>query len=370
MKPQWLRIPASGMVPTRDLFRGARSLAGNLVGTWTAKPLAKAPSFISWVVTERCPLRCQHCDMGVATPEWTRAERQDVAHQIGRTDVWAVSLIGGEPTILADLADCAAVLKGYGKYVSLGTSGIALARHLERLIALELDALVLSVDHEDPSEHEQFRGVPGLSAHLEAAIERVLATRTADKPRLQLRFTINRQNFRGLPAFLARWADRVDHVVLQIVQDNGLHHVRNPAVLFRPEDRPELEAVLAEVGRRWPAVRTKALDLMARYTYEAEQLRRDLGFRCLVVPATQLVILPDGGYKVCWGRSDSAVGSIRTESIESVWNSAKLQAIRRRMQSPDYGCMCWEAACGGNLELLPVARAVDGTLAALGVEPR
>lgn len=359
MKLQRPTPPASGMVSWREVARAAPSLGGNLLSTWLPRPLAKVPSFVSWVLTERCPLRCEHCDMGEARRELSAAERQDVARQIAASGVWAASLVGGEVAILPDLAACAATLKRGVRYVSVATSGAGLARHLDDLMQAHIDGLVLSLDHVEAADHDRFRGVRGLHGKVEAAIERVLSQRKNGRPKVQLRFTIHRKNFRELAAFMQRWHGRVDTIVLQIVQDNGLHKVRDRSVVFQPEDRAELEAVLSDVGRRWPSVRTRTFELMARYTYEAEALRQDLGFRCLLVPATQLVILPDGDLRLCYGRDDSHLGNLRDGTLSELWRSDAATAIRRRMQSKDYGCMCWEAACAGNLDLLPVAQAVD-----------
>lgn len=359
--------PGGGLVPLRSLVRGSRSVLGNLTTVWDGKPRSPAPSFISWVLTERCPLGCEHCDMGQPRGELGRIERADLAERIGRSDVWAVSLVGGEVSILPDLADLAAILKRHGKFVSIATSGLALARHLPKLLDAGIDSLVLSVDHSDAAAHDRFRGVPGLHARVEAAIAQVLARRTAGRPRIGLRYVVHRGNVNDTAIFVERWHGKVEQIVLQIVQDNGQHRVRDRSVLFEAEDRPALEAMLADVGKRWPDLRTRTFDLMARYTFEAETLRKDLGFRCLLVPATQLVILPDGAMRLCYGRDDSAVGHLRERSFESAWMDARTEAIRRKMQSADYGCMCWEAACAGNLDLLPAARALDSVRQALGL---
>lgn len=345
---------AGGLVPLGALARGAAPLARNLAGMLTGLPAGAAPAFVTWGITTRCPLRCLHCDMGEPVPEMSHDERLALARAIGESGVWAVSLVGGEVTIVRELPDYAEILKRHGKWVSLATSGLGLARHLDRLLAAGVDSYTFSVDSHRPEAHDAFRGPGGLFRSILDAIERIRAARRGDAPSIQIRCTINRQNFRELGEYMRFWDPLADNIVLQIVQDNGIHHVRDHAVMFRPEDRPALEEVLAGLRARYPRLRTKHNELMPRYVFEPAQLHEDLGFRCLLVPATSAVILPDGDVRLCYGREDSLVGNVRRSTLAEIWRSDATQETQRRMQSREYGCMCWEQACGGNLELIPI----------------
>ena len=355
MKPRL----AGGLVPASALARGATRLAQNLLGMHTESAVSAAPAFVTWALTERCPLRCHHCEMGTPTDEMSHEQRLALAHAIGESDVWAVSMIGGEPTLIKELAQYVAVLKAHRKYVTMGTSGVGLLRHLDALIAARIDAIVFSVDSHEPAEHDAFRRREGLFATILEAMEFVRERRRDGVPALHVRCTIHRGNFRSCGAFLDYWTPRVENVVFQVVQDNGIHHVRDESVLFRDEDRPELERVLKETATRYPHVRGSYFELMPRYVFEPEALQRDIGFRCLLVPATSLVVLPDGGAKLCYGRADSVVGSVLTSSVEEIWRSVTTRRTQQRMQSKDYGCMCWESACGNNVDLLRATQGVE-----------
>jgi MoaA/NifB/PqqE/SkfB family radical SAM enzyme len=337
------------------LARRAHRVLPNALGALTGRPLGGTPSFVSWVVTERCPVGCRHCDLGSDTatprPELTRIERADLARGLAELPLWGVSFVGGEPAILPDLGDLAATFARAGKFVSVATSGVGLERHLDAMIAAPVAAIVWSLDAVTPALHDELRALPGLHDRAVGQIELVLGhTR---RPRVAVRFTIQRGNVHELVPFVARWHGMADAVLLQIVQRNGLHTPRDRAVEFRPEDRPALTDAIAQVAEIWPDLAGPALDLMPRYVYEPTALHRDLGFRCLAVPATQLVVLPDGGVRVCWGRADSQLpGDVRRDRLDTIWRSDALQQVRQRMQARDYGCMCWEAANAGNLDLL------------------
>lgn len=352
----------NGLIPLSDLARGVAPLARNLLGAAAGTPLADAPAFILWGLTNRCPLRCRHCDMGEPIDELTHAQRLDVAHRIGRSKVWAVSLVGGEVTILPGLAEYAAVLKRYGKYVTLSTSGLGVERHLDALLAAGLDSITFSIDSHRAEAHDAFRGPAGLFGRVSEIIARIRRERRDGGPSVQVRGTINRTNFRELEAYLDHWLPRADNVVLQIVQNNAQHTVRDPAVLFRDEDRGALEAVIASLRERHSFLRTTHTAHMADYVYDADALFEDLGFRCVLVPATSMAVFPDGSVRLCPARADSEVGSVLDREVSALWRDTGTRATQRRMQSHDYGCMCWEQASGGNLDLLPAHRLAERLL--------
>lgn len=353
------RIPtvASGMVGAPDLVRALPSVLGNAPALVGHKPRWPAPTFVRWVLTERCPLRCMHCDMGEVGAELDHEGRLEVARRLGRSRTWGVSLIGGEVATVKHLVRYAELLRAQRKFVLIGLSGLAIERHLEGLIRADVDALVFSIDGADAASHDAFRGHVGLYDAVAEAVAQVRQL-PGRRPRVQVRYTINRRNLHETEAFVAAWRGRVDNLILQIIQSNGLHTVRAAEqVMFQPEDRPALEAVLARVADRFPELADRSLLQMADFAMDAEALRKNLAFRCALVPATQLVVGVDGRVTLCNGRPDSAVGCILDHEVDQLWQSAHAASTRRRMQSKDYGCMCWEAASAGNLELVAAERA-------------
>ena len=349
----------AGGVTFGALAKAAFPLAGNLASSYTRSSLSKAPAFITWALTERCPLRCKHCDMGSPTPELNRKERIDLAHRLAATDVWGFSLIGGEASMIPELGDLIAILKEAGKYVSVGTSGFRIDRHLQAFCELGLDSITFSVDSHIASEHDTFRRRPGLFDEVSAAICWLNEHRLKGRPQVQLRCTMHRQNYQNLDATIDYWSPKVDNVLLQLIQDNGIHAVRDKEVMFQAEDRIDFEAVIKDLRERYPKLKTRYFELASRYIFEPEQLYKDIGFRCLLVPGVSCVVMPDGGVKLCYGRQDSVIGNLKESTLQDIWTAEHTRSTTKRMQSKEYGCMCWEQACSGNLDLLPVNRQIE-----------
>ena len=352
--------PTTTGVTLGDLGRAVVPLARNIASFSLPVLRAKNPVFLSWAVTEACNLACAHCSMNRPLPdELDRAQRLEIARKLAASDAWGVSLIGGEPLLVDGIFELARTLKAGGKRVFLGTSGDRLGRHVGAVLDAGIDVLTVSVDGATAAQHDAFRGRAGLFDRVEKALDELRARRTGDRPRVQVRCTINRHNLRDLGAFIEHWQQHADNVLLQIIQDNGLHQVRDRSCLFRPEDRPEFERVYAELRARHPFLEGRYYDLLPRYVFEREELQRDIGFRCLLVPATTAVVEANGVVKLCHGRADSEIGNLLRTDLDAIWRGHRASAARDDMQSKTYGCMCWESSYARNLDLVEMSRLYD-----------
>ena len=348
-------------VTLRDLSAAVIPLARNIASMHLPVLRASSPAFASWAVTEACNLKCAHCSMNRPLPdELSHEQRLAVAQRLAASSVWGVSLIGGEPLLVKGLFDYARIIKKSGKKrLFLGTSGERLDRHLDEIFDVGLDYLTVSFEGHTADAHDAFRGRDGLFARVVSALEAIRARRRDALPRLQVRVTLSRQNFRTIDRTLDFWLERADNVLVQVVQDNCLHEVRDKSVLFRPEDRPEFERVYADLRARYPFLRGRHYDLLPRYIFEPEALHADIGFRCLLVPATSIIVESNGRVKLCHGRPDSAIGSVVDTPLEQIWSSPRADDARTTMQAKDYGCMCWESAFARNLDLVAMTQTLE-----------
>lgn len=359
--------PTTTGVSLGDLGAAVIPLARNLASRHLPVVRARHPVFLSWAVTEACNLACAHCSMNRPLPdELDAAQRREVARRIAASEAWGVSLIGGEPLLVDGVFDLARTLKGGGKRVFLGTSGDRLERHAAEVLDAGIDVVTVSVEASDAASHDAFRGRAGLFDRVSRGIEALRAGRRGQTPQVQVRCTLNRHNYRTLGDVISYWQERADNVLLQVIQDNGLHRVRDPSCLFRPDDRPAFERAYAALRARHPFLRGRYYDLLPRYVFEPEALQRDIAFRCLLVPATTAIVEANGAVKLCHGRPDSEIGSLLGADLESLWRGARAADARDRMQSRDYGCMCWESSYARNLDLVEMSRLYDAVVNRVG----
>lgn len=352
--------PTTTGVSLTDLGASLVPLARNIAGTSLPVLRARNPVFATWAVTEACNLACAHCSMNRPLPdELDHGQRLEVARRLAASDVWGVSLIGGEPLLVEGIFEYVRILKRAGKRVFLGTSGDRLGRFVDPIFEAGLDVITVSVEGNGAEAHDAFRRRAGLFDRVVDAVDRIRARRTADRPQLQARCTINRHNFREVAEVIDFWRGHVDNVLVQVVQDNCLHQVRDQSCLFRPEDRPEFEREFAALRARYAFLGGRYYDLLPRFVFEPEALYKDIGFRCLLVPATSIIVEANGRVKLCHGRKDSDLGSLVESGLEDIWRSARADEARTDMQSRDYGCMCWESSYARNLDLVDMSRYYD-----------
>jgi MoaA/NifB/PqqE/SkfB family radical SAM enzyme len=353
-------LPTTTGVSLSSLGASLVPLARNIASTRLPVLRARNPVFATWAVTEACNLACAHCSMNRPLPdELTHAQRLEMARRLAASDVWGVSLIGGEPLLVDGLFEYARILKAGGKRVFLGTSGDRLGRFVDPVFEAGLDVITISIEGADAEAHDAFRRRAGLFARIVEATDRIRARRPGDRPQLQVRCTINRLNFREIGEVIEFWRGHVDNVLVQVVQDNCLHQVRDRSCLFQPDDRPEFERVYADLRARYPFLAGAYYDLLPRFIFEPEALYADIGFRCLLVPATSIILEANGRVKLCHGRKDSDLGSLVESSLEDLWRSKRAAEARTTMQSRDYNCMCWESSYARNLDLVEMSRYYD-----------
>lgn len=131
---------------------------------------ADAPLIATLAVTARCPLRCGHCSEGGGQEEMPALMIERAVDELGSLGCPVVALTGGEPLCRADLP---ALLSRIPPWTTamVYTSGVGLTTQTAAAFSRMPNLLVcLSLDHEDPSEHDRRRGFPG--AH--AAVMRAL----------------------------------------------------------------------------------------------------------------------------------------------------------------------------------------------------
>jgi len=162
-----------------------------------------APLGLLAELTHRCPLACPYCsnplELDDRTTELDTASWARVFHEAAAIGVLQVHLSGGEPASRRDLVEITGAASQSGLYTNLITSGIGLdANRLERLQAVGLDHVQLSIQDTDPGSSDRIAGYEG-------AYERKQAV-AAEVTRLGLALTVNavvhRANIAHLPALV------------------------------------------------------------------------------------------------------------------------------------------------------------------------
>lgn len=207
-------------------------------------PLARLP-LVTLYVTDRCNSRCVTCD-------YWRHGRDDMdlaavtrlLPSFAQLGTQMVLLSGGEPLLNPEWAAIAELLRKNGLKIWLLTSGLALAKHARRAAEL-FDTITVSLDGADPETYAAIRGLNAFHKVCEG-----IRAAAAEGSRPSVRVTLQRGNFRQLPAFVDLAKDlgarQVSFLAVDVANPHafGRTHEFVSDMALRPEDLSQLERIL------------------------------------------------------------------------------------------------------------------------------
>jgi Fe-coproporphyrin III synthase len=205
---------------------------------------------VTFYLTERCNSRCITCD-------YWRHGRKDatlesvtrVLPDLRRLGTRVALLSGGEPLLNPEWRSIAAILRDDGISVWLLTSGLSLAKHAAAAAGL-FDSITVSLDGANPATYEAIRGLDAF----DKVCEGVRAAVSFDVP-VSLRVTLQRANYRELPAFVAIARDLGVHQVSFLAVDVRNAHafaresIESDDLALRADDLPELARLIDRLER-------------------------------------------------------------------------------------------------------------------------
>lgn len=161
--------------------------------------LDKKPVVV-WNVTRRCNLKCRHCyayaDALPAPGELSHAEGLALLEDLRQFGVPVVLFSGGEPLLRPDLFDLVHHAVAAGMRAVISTNGTLITKEVaRRLKDLGLSYVGISLDGLEAT-HDRFRGKKGA---FQATMAGMRHCQEAGL-KVGLRFTLNRGNFREVPA--------------------------------------------------------------------------------------------------------------------------------------------------------------------------
>lgn len=295
---------------------------------------------VTLYVTERCNSRCVTCD-------YWRHGRADVTLEsvagllpsLEQLGTQLVVLSGGEPLLHPDWAPIAQLLRANGLKVWLLTSGLSLAKHARRAAAL-FDAITVSLDGTDAVTYAAIRGLDAFDNVCEG-VRAAAALGVAPS----LRVTLQRANFRHLPAFveLARelGARQISFLAVDIANPHAFGRTSDYGtdLALRPEDLPVFEELLDIIEQR------HAEDFRSGFIAESPQkMRRILQYFSAILgrtpypavrcnaPEFSAVIDAQGRAQPCFFISGPPGAEPRVDLLGAL-NSGPMAALRQEIRA-------------------------------------
>jgi MoaA/NifB/PqqE/SkfB family radical SAM enzyme len=309
--------------------------------------LVHAPENITFVVTDRCNLRCKMCQYAYSDAPGYQLNQvghmePDLFYKIidelaGRP---MISFTGGEPLLHPQIAEFIAAAKNKGLLTTLTTNGWLLARQAEALCQAGLDVLVVSVDGPE-AVHNMIRGGKSFSRLAEG----IQAVRHQKKrPVLLINTTISNLNHDQLITVYEQAKDwgvdglNFNHLWMQTEEMIERLHEEFPhfaadevAWQIEPEavDVTQLADQLETIRRQNQSERFLVTELpklnrrqIAAWYQQPAEFVKYHSTRCAW---TRMKIWPDGRIKPC---REWVAGSAAEQPLMDVWHSQAFQEFR------------------------------------------
>ena len=330
----------------------------------TAAAAFARPYVVSWNLTYRCNLACEHCylDAGpgkVKTPAFTdRSELSTeqcyrVIDEIAAFAPECVTILtGGEPLLRRDIVEIVRYGVAKGLWAVVGTNGVKITENLARILEAEgVRGLALSLDALDPQRHDAFRRVRGAWQN---TVEGARILTRVGLPFI-VQTTVGAHNRDELEAIAAFAHDELGAKVwnLYFLVPSGRGSFVSD---LSPAEYDQVLAQLAEIQRRWASkmlVNAKCAPHFVRTLLSADSpapFPKSFGGGAGGCPAGThyLGIRPNGDVTPC-PYLPLFAGNLSETGLREIWDSSEL--FTRIRQRDHLGGRCGpcelSSLCGG-----------------------
>jgi 12,18-didecarboxysiroheme deacetylase len=368
-----------GAVEPGDALRYCRH-SGSLPSHLLQFSADKKPVVV-WNLTRRCNLRCIHCyahaEAAPAPDELSYEEGLALLDDLKAFGTPVVLFSGGEPLMRPDLYDLVRSTVAAGMRAVISTNGTLITREVAlRLKDLGLSYVGISLDGLEAT-HDRFRGKKGAFAQAMAGVHHCQEVGL----KVGLRFTLNRSNFREVPAiFDLVAAHRIPRICFYHLVYSGRGSKLVDQALSHAETRATVDLICSrtrQLFEQGQQVEVLTVDNHADGPYIYLKLLQENPGRAAAV--LELLQMNEGNNSgrgigcVSWNGEVHAdqfwrhcsFGNIRERPFSRIWTDlshplmAKLKDKKRYVTGRCAACR-WLSVCGGNFRVR--AEALTGDL--------
>jgi putative heme d1 biosynthesis radical SAM protein NirJ2 len=302
---------------------------------------------VSWNVTNRCNLKCEHCyrDAGTESErELDTEEGKALLDEIAKAGAKMIVFSGGEPFMREDILELTRHAASLGLRPVYGTNGTFLTKEMAlKVMEAGGASVAISLHMTDPKELDEFMGMPGT---YDAAIEAMRVCKEVG-----LRFQVNTTVFK-------RNADQILEVC-ELAHELGAmsHHVLFLVPTGRGVDmeeetlrEKEYETLIRDILLKREELGFDIKPTCApQFMRIAEQRNIDMGryTRGCLAGINYCSIIPNGDVWPC-PYLPMKLGNVRETPFSEIWAA---NPVFENMRSMEYSGGCgpckYKEKCGG-----------------------
>jgi MoaA/NifB/PqqE/SkfB family radical SAM enzyme len=268
---------------------------------------------VTWSVTNRCSLRCEHCGVFGGERRYADlsiAEFASAVPDMIRLGVGYVVLTGGEPLLRPDLFDIIKLLRACDFKVGMVTSGFGFSKVQASFAAQPVDSISVSIDGLEAS-HDRLRGRQSSFAQ---ALATVGMARDIGVPLVTVATCVHAGNLADLPALReAIFTSGAQHWILRPISPVG-RAIAHDELALADDQLFELLCFARESLRAGYDVVVADLGYLGPWDSEL-----NLGPYFCPLGWDALTILPNGDVKGLGEDHLPVEGNIRSASLVDIW---------------------------------------------------
>lgn len=327
-----------------------------------------ARPLVVWNTTKRCNLVCRHCYLAAeehgGADEITTDEAKLFIADLALMQVPVLLFSGGEPLVRPDIFELAAYAKNQGIRPVLSTNGTLITPSVAGTIKKAgFQYVGVSIDGVEKT-HDYFRGIRGAFAQTMEGIKNAQAAGL----KTGIRFTVNKLNYRELPAVLELAAgEGIPRFCMYHLVYAGRGRDMVEMDISREESREVIELLIEKTldfKRRGVDMEILTTDNHADGVYILQYLAKHQPER--VTEVRELLKMHGGcsaGQKManvnhegtvhaCQFWSHRPLGNIRTQKFSEIWTSRDDAFLCRLRHKEDFlegkcGRCLYRDYCGG-----------------------
>ncbi len=301
---------------------------------------------VSWNTTNQCNMYCDHCyrDAGAkANEELNTEEGKALLDEIKKAGFKIMIFSGGEPFMRPDIFELVEHSKKLGLITVFGTNGTFITPEVaQRLKALGVDGVGISLDSLDKEKHDKLRQLEGA---WEGAVQGMKNCREAGVP-FQIHTTLMDWNWNEAEAitdFAIELGAKAHHFFF-LVPTGRAKNIEEESL--RAE---QYEDILTRIMKKQQEVDIELKPTCApQFMRIAKQMGMNLRFgRGCLAGTSYCIIGPKGKVQPC-AYMDMEVGNVRETPFSEIWADSEVFKNLRTMEyKGGCGSCGFKKLCGG-----------------------
>lgn len=325
------------------------------------------PQVLIIFATDSCNLRCAGCNFGTGTGRKITISHEgyqrvfDMFRYLDYVMITGAEMFfdAGNHEHYVERIFAEGLRHQHLRFVGV-TNGTLITPERAHMIADKFEKIGISIDSPDPDVYKTIRigsKLPLVAGNIKniSSLKSRKGLGRADRPVIYLNFIIIERTYRDLPNMVQFAGDVGAQVItLQVPLENSYRDEN----IFTDEIKTgeyielhrEASRKAAEQGIRiQDRTRNTIMKNMPHFSDRlefVENVAMDRWPGCCRLPWEELYINESGDVTVCC-TSRTVVGNVNEQSIADIWNSAEMQALRKRIMKGNYSKDCMINCCRG-----------------------